>query len=399
MRWSKLLLIGILTALPLVGFAGVAHAQSFRTGTNTVVSSSETVDGTLFISGRSVEIAGTVNGDVFVAGQTVTVSGTVTGDVLGAGQTVRVSGRVDGDVRVAGQTVTIGATVGRNLSAAGQAVTVEGGGRVEGDASLAGTDVVINGSVGRDVMLGTNTATLNGRVGRNIQAGTDQLALGNEADIGGDVTYTSKRTVTRSSGAQVAGKVTRSEPAGKRESKQAEGFAWAFVLWLLTSMLLLAVVLVLLLPRLFQQATTDAVRNLGWVFLTGFVASLVLPIVIIGLMFTVIGIPLALLMLLVWLVLLMLSGPFAAYLLGYSILRNRTDNAIWYILTGGVILLLVYLIPVLGFLVLLVAHWFGLGMQLWQLRHVPKPRYHMVEAEATSALPSTQRSARRRSST
>src|SRR6185369_15950868 len=104
---NKLLGVALLAAVCAASFWGVASAQNFRTGNATTVGANETVNSTLWISGRSIDIAGTVNGDVFCGGQTVTVSGTVRGDLLCAAQTIVISGTVTGDVRSAAQTITL----------------------------------------------------------------------------------------------------------------------------------------------------------------------------------------------------------------------------------------------------------------------------------------------------
>lgn len=91
----------------MLAWAGVAQAQACSSNTQ-AVAATETVDGTLFAAGRTVDIAGTVNGDVFCAGREYAVSGTVNGDVICAAQARRVSGTVEGDVRAAGRAVTIG---------------------------------------------------------------------------------------------------------------------------------------------------------------------------------------------------------------------------------------------------------------------------------------------------
>jgi hypothetical protein len=100
-----------------------------------------------------------------------------------------------------------------------------------------------------------------------------------------------------------------------------------------------------------------------------------MPFLIILLMVTVIGIPLGLLLGLGWLLTLFLAGPFAAYLLGRLIWRGQ-PNRIWVMLLGSVILLLAYLVPILGGLVVLAVGIVGTGMILQSLyRHFPRPAY------------------------
>ncbi len=374
MRQNKILAIVLLAAVPLFGWAAIAQAQSFRTGDNTSVAVGETVDSSLYISGKSVDIAGTVNGDVFCAGQNVSISGSVTGDVFCAGQTVRISGTVEGSVRVAGQTITSSASIVRNLSAAGQSITLDAESRVQGDASLAGQDVVIDGTVGRDLLAGTGTTTIRSQIGRNIQGSIERLVLADGAVVGGDVRYTSPNELSRQGDAQVTGRVQRTEPSQPSESGNS-GLAW-FLLWMFVSMTLLALVLVLLIPGVFQAAASRAIQRPGRTLLIGIATSLLIPIAIIVLMFTLVGIPAAIMALLVWLVLAMVSGPAAAYVLGRVMLQKQTPNVIWYMLTGTAVLLVAYMVPLLNILVVIIAYWFGVGIIVSHAaRRYPRPRY------------------------
>src|SRR5690606_15328805 len=87
-------------------FWGAAHAQNFRSGNSVTVGANEVVDSTMWVAGRSIDLAGEVNGDVFCAGQNVSVTGTIRGDLLCAAQNITISGVITGDVRVAAQSVT-----------------------------------------------------------------------------------------------------------------------------------------------------------------------------------------------------------------------------------------------------------------------------------------------------
>jgi hypothetical protein len=374
LKYTKILTMGALTTAVLFGWATVVHAQSFRSGDNMTVAAGETVNSTLFVVGKSIDIAGTVNGDVFCGGQNVTVTGHVTGDVICGGQSVRISGTVDGDVRVAGQNVTIGGTVKHNLTAFGQTITTESDSSVEGDVSAAGQDTVLNGSISRDLAIASGTVTVNGKVGRNVQGNAEHLSLGKDAQIAGSVTYTSTNDLKKDGNAQVAGKITHHAVKPKTDNNRGGRIA-LFVIWLFVSMLLLALALVLLMPQTFQRAASATLQHPGMVFLTGLVASIVAPIAIVILFATVIGIPLAILALLAWLVLLIASGPFSAYLVGRLIWQDKGDNAIWIMLTGAAVLVVVYFIPILGFIIMLLAMWFGLGTILWQVGHMQRQNY------------------------
>lgn len=385
MRGNKRLMLAGLIALPLFSWAAIAHAQSFRSGDTTTVLVGETVNSSLFVTGKTIDIAGNVQGDVFCAGQNVTITGYVSGDVICAGQSVHVTGKVDGDVRIAGQNVTVGGMVAHNLTAAGQTVVTEGNSRVEGDAVITGQDMTLNGYVGRDVSADADTVTINGRVGRNLQSGVRQLTLGNGARVNGDASYMSNQNVLRAKDAWIAGSLTRKEPK-PADRHEARNFLSVVAIWWFVSMLLFALVLVLVMPQTFHTATSGTVKRMGKTFLVGLIASIIVPVVILVLFATVVGIPLALLALLVWVVVLMLCGPFAAYLTGRLLLRKRTTNAIWIMLLGAFVLLVLFYIPFLGGIILLLSVWLGIGTILLNTMSLPKPNYVIQEDHVRKVL-------------
>lgn len=380
MNRIKLLLAGLLVAIPLLGFSGIVHAHGVGNDGNATVPEGITIDHTYFVSGRSIDIDGTVDGDVICAGQSISITGTINGDVICAGQSIDVSGDVKGDVRLAGQNVTLGGTIAGNASIFTQGLTTKGNSSIGRDLSVAGESIVLNGSVLRDISASATTVTINNAVGRNINTNVDNLTLGSLAKVTGNVDYTSNNKLERDSSAVVDGQVSQHTPA-KKVTKDRAGLS-GFLLYLLLALLIAAMVLVLIMPRVFQAGSDIAVENWGRTLLIGIIASIIVPVLIAVIMITIIGIPLAILLFLAWAVVLFLSGIFSAYLTGRIILRDNATNAIGIMLLGALVLLLIYFLPFVGGLVALVAMWFGIGMIL-QLIQFRRPNY-AVNAPATT---------------
>jgi cytoskeletal protein CcmA (bactofilin family) len=369
----------------LGGWLATAHAQTFHTGSNVSTPVGGTVNSSLFIAGQSVNVSGTVRGDVFCAGQNVHVSATVLGDVLCAGQNLTVDGKVSGDVRLAGQSVSLGATVGGNATIFAQDLTQESGAKVGGDMTISGHGIRLNGPVGRDVAVAADNLTIASSVGRNVQARVQQLTLSSGAYVGGSINYTSEHTLARASGVDVDGSITRHPPPAARHTALAVSLLW--LLYIFLALLLTALLLVLLVPWLFHAAAEAARGRLLRTFLIGLVASIVVPVLLLALALTIVGLPLALLLGLAWLLVMLLSLPFAAYLLGRILLHRKTDSAIWTMLLGAAVLVLLSFVPFLDILTSLAAYWFGLGVILQYVAYLPKPHYHMGRAERSAEPP------------
>lgn len=379
---KKLGLISALVALAvtMIGYLGVASAQTFRTGNNVNFPADQTVDSTIYASGMSLNIAGMVNGDIFCAGQSVTISAQVNGDIICAGQNVNITGDVQGSVRLAGQTVVVDSSVAGSATIAGQNFTLGSGGSVGRDLSVGTADSTLNGKVGRDLAAAGANIVVANEIGRNIKGTVDQLTLDSNANVKGNIEYTSANNLERSSGATVDGTISRSEPtkqakSADKESTRDTGFAW--FAYLLIAFLLVALALVLAIPD-FVHRSADKVFAKPWKApLIGLLFTLLGPIVLIILAITLVGIPLAILIFFIWLVIVMLSGPFFAYLVGRMILR-RSNQPLLIMIVGALIVLIAYFIPIIGFLVMLAALWFGTGMIILELLHrTPRPEYRV----------------------
>ncbi len=101
----------------------------------------------------------------------------------------------------------------------------------------------------------------------------------------------------------------------------------------------------------------------------------VVPVVIIVLLLTFVGIPLAVFTGLAWMLALMLSAPIAAFYVG-SLIMRKERRAPLVMLVGSLVLGLICLVPVLGSIVTVVAAWFGTGNLLLNLKQLyRKPKY------------------------
>ena len=359
--------------------APAAQAHSFKSGETVTTQADQPIDQSLFAGGQTISIASEVFGDVFCAGQTVTISGRVHGDVICAAQTLTITGPVDGDVRLAGQTVSLGSTVGGNATIGSQSFVLTGNGRVNGDLTLGSETAQLNGEVVRDVAFGSTTATLSNRIGRNVIGETQQLSLGSQALIGGDLRYTSANTVETATGARVLGATVKSSPRQQPERARSAADTFVWYLTLLTGLLLAAIALAALLGRLLPAVIAQARPRLWLPLLVGFVVTLFTPVALVILAFTVIGLPLALVFGALWFAVLALSWFVSAYYLGQLVMKSGHPLIRTLVGTAGLFVLSV--VPLLGFLVVIAAVYLGCGMIVLSIVR-PTPSHKSTPAQA-----------------
>lgn len=328
----------LVTIALLVGATGVAAAQSARTGGTIVVERGETV-GDLQATGGSVVIRGTVEGDV---------------EALAGSVVVEESGRVAGNVQAAAGSVTVLGTVEGDVEASAGSVTVGSGAVVGGDLQVAAGSLLLAGTVD-----GT------------VEAAVERLQLASTASVGGDVKHGTQTEVVREDGASVGGSVTAVEDlsveAGPGDfgapdlgpSNLVFGIYGALVTLLLGAVLLLA------FPGFTGEVVAEVrdrpLRSSG-IGLGGLVG---IPLALLALVITVVGIPLTLLGFMAFGVLVFVSAALAEYAVGtWALSAAGVDNR-WAGLVVGVLgVALLSRIPVVGWLVNLVVFLLGFGAVL-----------------------------------
>jgi len=367
MKYIKVITLSLgIVILSTLAFVGVAGATSFKSGESITVAANETINSMLFVAGNNINIAGTVNGDVYCAGQTITISGTINGDVICGGQTIIISGKVDGSVRLGGQTVTLSGTVGNSATIGAQDLVIDKSAVISRDLLGGSQNITINGKIGRDIVSGSRNLNINGQVGRNINGGVETLSVGSDGQVGGTVEYIGTTDPSIATGGKIVGKVTRTEPPKNKSANYvAPGYVIGWFVYVMLTTLVIALILAGLFPRVLNEAATAANKKPGQTVLVGIIAAIVVPVLIIMLMISIIGIPAAIIAILVWIVIIMISNTFAGYALGHAMLKNQKQS-IWIILAGTSALTVTYFIPFIGFFTLLAAYLYGTGMILNQ---------------------------------
>lgn len=369
----RLPLIALLFVLiSALAWVKITNAQSFMSQT----SSGQTVNGSLYSVSQNVNIEGTINGDVYCAGQNVTIDATVHGDVLCAGQTVTVNGHIEGSLRIAAQTLNDDAKVDRSIGVVAQNATISKSASVGGDVSFAGQELRVNGLVGRDVVVAAKTFDLNGRIQRNVKFQGSTLDLWSNARIFGNLNYTSQQTANIARSARVDGTVGHVRPAVRKVSVRATFAGWAAsFIYFFAAMLLFGIVLVLLIPQTARAVSEEPAKHLGRTLLNGLGLAILEPIVLVGLLASIVGIPLAAVCLVLFVLIGVCSLPAAAFYVG-TLIMSRTANALLIMAVGMFVLTLLLMVPILGVFVAIATFFIGAGAIVMSLRkYVPTPVY------------------------
>jgi cytoskeletal protein CcmA (bactofilin family) len=335
--------------------------------------------GDLVASHWDLVVRDSVAGDVMATGGAVTFTGYSAGDLLVAAGNQMLAGVVVGSVRAAGGRVRVDTEVGRNLTLAGGEVVVGRGARVAGNVYLVGGRVHLGGVVEHLARIAAAEVVLDGVVSGDVLVEARRLRLGPGAVVEGDLRYRLGRgeRLEVDPGARVGGDVLRLGP------RRGAWLRWALRALRVAGFLLAGAVVVALLPGLALASERRVGARPLASTAAGLFLLLLVPLLVVVAAVTVVGIPLALVTAVLYAVLVYLAPAVVALwlgrrLLGGSSYPERGDLAVAFV-TGGLILGVLGLIPLVGLAVRAVATVLGLGalvVALWEgaVRVEPGPR-------------------------
>ena len=207
-------LLLLLVALFTVGL-GTLPAIAAETSNSefVIIPEGETFSGDLYAGSVRVIIRGTLDGDLYAAtAEDVVVSGTVTGSVSALSPRVVVEGEVAGSLRALGNRLVISGTVGSDVVAAVRVVDLTDSSKIGGDLIAWSWSLTANGEVAEDVGGFQWSTKLGGSVGGDVEISVRSLTVGDDLAVEGDLSYRSSREATGIGNADVGGAVVHQTP-------------------------------------------------------------------------------------------------------------------------------------------------------------------------------------------
>ena len=361
MSMHKKLLALFLTAAMLT--PSLAFGAMLEANEEVLIESDEGISENVYAAGGNVSINAAIFGDLLTAGGNVLVADAVSDDLFAAGGSVTILADTEGDLRVAGGQVLIAGDVGGELIVAGGSVVISSDVNIGGDLIAAGGQVNIDGDVGGDVRVAGGVVSINGHVAGDVSAKIDErLALGENAVIDGRLDYGARKAevLKMKESSVVTGETAFSqiEHVDYKGMKDfgAIGFA-AFGLFKLVLFLVSALVLMGLFKerttKLVKAATADPLKMLG----LGFVCLIVTPVAIGVLFATVVGSPLAFMLLLAYILTIIIASVMTGVVTGSWLVKlvkkSKQAKVSWkHTLAGFLFLALVLFVPKVARLIL-----------------------------------------------
>jgi cytoskeletal protein CcmA (bactofilin family) len=366
-----------LVTLALLLPASAARASHTQVG-ETVVQGGPSVTSDLYAFGGGVDIQADVEGDLVAGGGRVVSAGHVLGNLIVTAGSIDAGGTVVRNVRAAGGAVTISSLVGRNLNAAGGTVILTPEAVIEGRARLVGGEVRVAGTVKKTLYAAGAVVVLAGDFQSDVELVAQEIEVLPTARIKGRLTYWSARDAKIDRKAKIQGALTHNLPELPRAlARTGTALVTVSRFLFMAGLIVTGVALYLLFPGFTVLAShtigSDPVKSLG----IGLLLVVSLPVIAILTMLTILGIPLGLILFLLYFAVLLVGFLVTAFYLGdvgarvfhQRARRSRSARVLWLVL-ALVVLALVNQLPFVSSLAMAAAVLLGLGaMSLHTWRH------------------------------
>ena len=240
---SRTLALGALITCLLVGLGGTAVAAETSSSDIVIVTEDDMINDDLYATGLRILIEGVVDGDlVAFAAEEVVISGEVTGSVIAIAPKVTVQGIVGESLRMSGRELEVTGQVGGDVVAAVFSAGLGPESDVSGDVIVWAFDLSADGRIGGDLEGTQRRLVLAGEVDGDVSVSVGRLTIAGPLKVEGDLDFRSGAEASGLDQATVDGAVVHQTPVSPNIRIRALGLLTRIlvVLGLMAAALLLA---------------------------------------------------------------------------------------------------------------------------------------------------------------
>ena len=361
------LFFGLVIALSLFMPLGI-KALDFRSSDELTYGTKANFKSSTFLFASTLDFGGTVDGNLYLGGSEISLDGAkISGDLFVGATNLSIKNTEVSNLYLASGTLTIENTkISGDLIVGSGQVTLDETTEINGGVLIGSGVSILESKIHDDVVIGGGEVKINGKFDGNLQVRAGSLVVRKNTEILGRVNYRYSKEGKKaqiSQDAKILGGFVEKQIITNPKFEKFLPNLSSFIFSLLMSWVV-GLVLVLLAP-LCMRRTAEILQNKPWASLGwGALVLFLGPVLILILLISVLGVPLALIFMGFYFLLVYLAKFFVAVWLGSKILKSMEKKhlPIWEMALGILIIYLLGIIPILGgwikFLVLL----FGLGM-------------------------------------
>ena len=369
------LLLGVLLLMALF-IPSTVLAFNVKTADSIYVENDEVIEGNMYIVAQNITIKGVVNGDLIALAQNINIEGQVVGDIISASQNLSVKGKVGGNIRAMANTVSLMETeINRNINLMATNILIDENTNINWDALLLGGTAEMRGNIKGSLHGVVDRLLIAGNVDKDVSFTVNNKVHQQEgkpiqvlegSNIKGDLSYSYFKDLNINESA-VSGTINFNE---RNVENNWQKNIWNFIISVFST-LVIGLVLISLSKKEMTIIQEKANNRYGKSLLVGLGVLFLTPIISIILMMTIIGIPLGLIMLTLWLIALYFAQIMVGLGLGKrireEIFKTKNKNLMGDLIIGITVLYLLFAIPVFGGIITFLSTLLGLGV-IWRYK-------------------------------
>ncbi|MBU1322860.1 hypothetical protein KKE48_01195 [Patescibacteria group bacterium] len=309
---------------------------------------------------KTIYLDGQIDGDVLLFANEVTVNATISGDLIVFAAQANIQGSIRDNLRVAAGQLSLNAVVGDDVSLAAGQIEISQNTKINNSFIAAAGRVRFDGQANQDVTIFAGSvdifphAKIDGNL--NLNYGRPPV-ISSQAQIAGQINQTLKPELAQNT------RLKKFMPQLKPAFKTITGLILLEKLASLTIEILIGWLLIVLLPQLAKQLLSLGLKQPGAAIGWGLLFLTVVPLLACLFIITLIGIPLGVVTILIYIVSLSLAKLLAGLSLGSRLLKDvRFQKPYLSLVLGLAIMAILQLIPVFGWLAYFILILFGLGI-------------------------------------
>lgn len=351
----KRILPYILIAISFAVFS-FADAAIKVTGAEYSVKKEDKITENLYVTSSSINFLGSSTKDVFLIGRDVYVDGNIDGDLFVVAKNAVVNGTVGGDVRIASATYTSRAKIKGDLVVLAGENFLSEELSVESDSMFFGGTVDTKGATFTgETNIVSGRAIIEGEFNENVTVSAQDVTLG-EIKVGDqtEIDYYSPKTAIEKSPNEGVNIQYNKTGTWKDNGIIKHSFLVFVSFWTVLRFVTTMIIIFFFTYgfRNFTRSMSVRATDHPWKsMLFGFVVVVGIPIAVLLLLISLVGLPIGVLLALVYIMLFVVRYAVMSIVLGAFIKRNAgwdaSDGIInfWYSILGLIILTILQFIP------------------------------------------------------
>lgn len=268
------------------------------------------------------------NDNIMAIDETVVANGTANGLIMLCGSTI--SSNANGDYAfIAGREVNISGNITRDAFVVGETVTIENTGIINRDLYVCASKVIINGAVNRNIYVASSELLVGDKayIRGDVHSVTDKIVISETANILGTVEYRSDASVVS---IPESIQVNRIEvETNKNQGNVSKSFDFNEKILELLMVFVTFILMLAIVPEFFTKIDERYALNAKELFKAfgiGVLLLIVVPIVSIILMVTIVGLPIAFVALLLYIIAFIITGAVAGYTIVKAIFGSKVNK-------------------------------------------------------------------------